>query len=104
MLFRSKRPQLFYTLFTSLAHCLYGLNGLDKKLRTKINEKTIGKLRVILDEISLKFDEYTEDKDAVIPTGYKDFINYSRRGTTDTIARISRANFVCLKIQNTLSD
>ncbi|AHW60044.1 Protein of unknown function DUF262 [Draconibacterium orientale] len=99
-----KRPQLFYTLFTSIAHCLYGLNGLNKDSRIKINEKSIGKLRVILDEISLKFDEYTEDKDAEIPTGYKDFINYSRRGTTDTAARTSRANFLCKKIQNSLSE
>lgn len=98
-----KRPQLFFTLFTSLGHCLYGLKGLNIDFKAKINEKTIGKLRVILDEISLKFDTYTEDKEIDIPSDYKEFIDYTRRGTTDTAARISRSNFVCKKIFNSLN-
>ncbi|MNQ54421.1 hypothetical protein D3C85_684890 [compost metagenome] len=98
-----KRPQLFYTLFTSIGHCLFGLNGIDEKLRTNITEKSIGKLRVILDEISLKYDTFTEDKDLETPIDYRDFIDYSRRGTTDTAARISRTNFVCSKIQSSFN-
>lgn len=93
------RPPLFYTLFTSIAHCLYGLKGLEQDLRTSINEKSIGKLRVILDEISLKFDEYTEDRESSVPDSYKDFIYYAKRGTTDTTARTTRSNFVCQKIK-----
>ena len=94
-----KRPQLFYTLFTSLGHCLFGLKGLDNNQRTNISEKSIGKLRVIFDEISLRYDTYTEDKNLEIPVDYRDFIDYSRRGTTDTLARVTRSNFVCSKIK-----
>jgi hypothetical protein len=98
-----RRPQLFYTFFTSIGHCLFGLDGLDRNLKTKITEKNVGKLRVIFDEISLKYDEYTEDKEAEIPSDYKDFINYSRRGTTDSIARITRSNFVCQIIKTSFA-
>jgi|SRR5690554_1872843 len=97
-----RRPQLFYTLFTSIGHSLYGLNGLEDTPRPNISEKNIGKIRIVLDEISLKYDEYTEDKDAEIPSDFKEFINYSRRGTTDTIARIKRANFTCTKLETSL--
>jgi hypothetical protein len=97
------RPQLFYTLFTSIAHGLYGLNGLENSPRPIVNEKMIGKIRIILDEISLKYDEYTEEKEIEIPTDYKNFINYSRRGTTDTTARISRSDFVCKKLVESIN-
>lgn len=97
-----KRPQLFYTLFVSIGHCLFGIDGLDEAPRAKINLKTIGKIRVILDEISLKYDEFTEDAQAEIPSDYKDFINYTRRGTTDTVARVTRAIFVCNKLYSNI--
>lgn len=97
-----KRTPLFYTLFTSIGHSLFGLKGLENTPRSDLTEKLVGKIRVALDEISLKFDEYTEEKDAIIPPEYKDFIYYSRRGTTDTAARISRADFVCRKINSFL--
>lgn len=97
-----RRPQLFYTLFTSIGHSLYCLNGLEDTPRPNISEKNIGKIRIVLDEISLKYDEYTEDKDAEIPSDFKEFINYSRRGTTDTIARTTRANFTCTKLDASL--
>ncbi|MDQ0593743.1 hypothetical protein QFZ37_002112 [Chryseobacterium ginsenosidimutans] len=100
-----KRPQLFYTLFVSIAHLLYKVKGLeDIKNEVVINDKNIGKLRSILDEISSKYDYFTEEKDVEIPSDYKDFINYSRRGTTDTIARISRANFLSKKIVDGIKD
>lgn len=98
-----RRPQLFYTLFMSIANCLDGVEGLNKRWRVEIDKKSIGKLRVILDGISNKYDLYTETKDAVIPKDYKDFINYSRRGTTDTAARILRSNFVCKEFKKGLS-
>lgn len=98
-----KRKQLFYTLFTSIGHCLYNLKGLEDAPSPKISKNVIGKIRVALDEISSKYDGYTEDKNAEIPSDYKEFINYSRRGTTDTGARVSRSKFVCEKITNSLS-
>lgn len=95
-----RRPQLFYSLFTSIGHLLYGLKGLDKKFKFKINEKMIGKIRIGLDQISARYDEISEDMDNEnFPKDFKNFINYSRRGTTDTIARRSRANFICKKLK-----
>lgn len=99
-----RRPQLFYTLFTSIGHLLYGLNGLNEDFRFRITEKMIGKLRVNLDQISARYDEISEDmENENFPKDYKTFINYSRRGTTDTAARISRANFVCEKLKKALA-
>lgn len=96
------RTQLFYTLFTTVGHSLFGLKGLENAPRPNLTDKNIGKARIVLDEISLKYDEYTEDKDASVPSDYKDFINYSRRGTTDTSARIYRAKFTCEKLNEAL--
>ena len=93
------RTQLFYTLFTSIAHLLFTLNGLDKKLRKPITEKSVGKMRVALDNVSALYDAITENIDSPeYPKDFKEFINYSRRGTTDTNARILRSNFLCKKI------
>lgn len=93
------RTQLFYTLFTSIAHLLFTLKGLDKKLRKPITEKSIGKMRVALDNVSALYDVITENIDSPeYPKDFKEFINYSRRGTTDTNARIFRSNFLCKKI------
>ncbi|PPK98238.1 DUF262 domain-containing protein [Parapedobacter indicus] len=97
-----KRPQLFYTLFVSLGHLLFRINGLNQDNLVSINEKSIGKLRTILDEVSSKYDFYTEEKEIDVPSDYKEFIEYTRRGTTDTAARVSRSNFLCQKLKNNL--
>lgn len=90
------RVHLFYTLFTVIGHCLYGLEGLDPNLQLKLNKNLVGKYRVILDEISFKYDQIAEDlKNGTVPEDYREFIDYSRRRTTDTAARVFRANFVC---------
>jgi len=97
------RVQLFYTLFTSIAHLLYGVKGLDKKVRKTISDKQIGKVRVVLDNVSAQYDEITANIDSPEhPKDFKDFINYSRRGTTDTSARIYRSNFLCKKLKQVL--
>jgi hypothetical protein len=93
------RQHLFYTLFTVMAHALYGLGGLDENLRPTLNKKNVGKFRVRLDEISAKYDLYTSRDDSIdVPDDYADFIEKSRRGTTDTGARVGRAHFVCRKL------
>jgi hypothetical protein len=97
------RVQLFYTLFTAIGHCLYGLVGLDPNLRVSINEKSTGKLRMVLDEITLRYDEFTARVDReLIPKDYALFIDFSRRRTTDTSVRIGRASFVCEKFRSAL--
>lgn len=93
------RIHLFYTLFASIAHFLFGVNGLNRKLRKKISHQDIGKIRFALDTISSKYDDVASDlENSSQPKDYKKFINYSRRGTTDTISRIFRSDFVCEKI------
>lgn len=97
------RVHLFYTLFTTIAHNLYGLHGVDANFRVSIDKKSIGKLRVALDQISAKYDEVSEDIDNEnYPTDYKQFIGWSRRATTDTATRISRTIFLCKKLKAAL--
>ena len=98
------RVHLFYTLFTVIGHLLYGLDGLKSEFRIHLNQQLVGKLRIILNEISLKYDKYTDKsfKDE-IPSEFSKFIDFSRRRTTDTAARIGRANFVCKTIKSAIS-
>lgn len=97
------RVHLFYTLFTAIGHCLFGLNNLDPDLRVRITPKLVRNVRVILDEISNRFDEIAANiNDPNAPKDYKDFIDKARRGTTDTSARVFRANFVCRKLKDAL--
>jgi hypothetical protein len=67
-----------------------------------ISKKEIQKIRITLDDISNKYDEYTKIYLENVPKKYTEFIDFSRRRTTDTIARTYRANFVCEMIINNL--
>jgi hypothetical protein len=97
------RIQLFYTLFTAIGHCLFGLAGLDKAPRPKLSPKKVGQIRVCLDEISATYDKVTADIDSPsAPKDYKNFIDRSRRRTTDKASRVERAEFLCRKIETTL--
>jgi hypothetical protein len=93
------RVHLFYTLFTAIGHCLWGLKGMDKNLRVRLTDKKVGQVRVCLDEISATYDTVAADLDNPdAPKDYKNFIMRSRRGTTDTASRVERAEFVCRKL------
>lgn len=99
------RIHLFYTLFTVVGHSLYGLGNLEDAPRPNLTAKNVGKVRVILDNISALYDEYTEDRVAeeAVPKRWADFIQRSRRATTDTGARIGRARFVCEELEKALN-
>ena len=93
------RTQIFYTLFTSIGHLLFKLTGIDENLKGSISERSLGKIRVALDNFSAKYDEIASSIDEPQhPKDFKEFINASRRGTTDTAARVLRTNFLCKKI------
>lgn len=95
------RIHLFYSLFTSIGHCKYGFDGLKPNYRIALNQKLLGRLRILLNEISLKYDEYTDKSfKGDIPKEYSQFIDFARRRTTDTEARIARANFICKRIHS----
>lgn len=97
------RIHLFYTLFTAIGHCLFNLVGLKKSLRVKLAPSKVSKLRVCLDEISATYDRVAEDIDNIEGMkDYKNFIDHSRRRTTDTASRVERADFVCRQIQKSV--
>lgn len=57
------RIHLFYSLFTAIGHCLYGLTNLDENQRITLNKRMIGKIRNRLDEISVTYDEVVATMD-----------------------------------------
>ena len=94
------RVHLFYTLFTVFGHALYGIPELTDTPRPKIDKNNIGNMRIKLDDISEKYDRYTssEYKDSQIPDEFAEFIDRSRRATTDTGSRLARTRFVAKMI------
>jgi Protein of unknown function DUF262 len=93
------RIHLFYSLFSSISHGLVGVRNLDPALRPRLSPASIGRTRVKLDEISARYDAYTsKNGEADAPPDYREFIERSRRGTTDTGARVFRSNFICGKL------
>lgn len=89
-----KRIHLFYSLFCSVAHCLFGVKSLEKAPQVKIRHN-ISKVRVKLDEVSARFDEDDESPE------YQKFIDFSKRATTDTSRRVYRSEFLCRKMSET---
>ena len=94
------RVHLFYTLFTAIGHGLYGIVGLHSNRRPNVNASILPRARVVLDDISERYDRYTAERvpDLEVPRDFAQFLERSRRATTDTAARIDRANFVCEKL------
>jgi hypothetical protein len=60
----------------------------------------VPRVRVVLDDISERYDRYTAERvpDVEVPRDFAEFLERSRRATTDTAARIDRTNFVCGKL------
>lgn len=92
------RQHWFYTLFTCVAHALRPLEGLENAPRPALSAAAVAQWRASLDEISAKYDEYTEEDAEEVPQAFQRFINFARRGTTDTEARRERAKFVLANI------
>lgn len=98
------RVHLFYTLFTSIAHCLFGLKGPRQDTRVPLGRRLLGRVRVCLDDVSDRFDAIAADLDNPNnPKDYMHFIMRSRRATTDRQSRIDRTEFVCGKIKSALA-
>jgi hypothetical protein len=90
------RPHLFYSLFTAVAHCLYGLPGLKTSrgptARVPLNEswETEG-ARNGLDRVESIFA--TTDV-SLLTVEERQFLTDSRRATTDEAVRQRRTNFL----------
>jgi len=94
------RIHLFYTLFTTVAHGLYSLSGADPESRPNLSKLKPGALRILLDDISAQYDRYSAmlPRTEGIPEDFADFIQKSRRATTDTGARTARTNFLSRRL------
>jgi len=88
------RPHWFYTLFNCVAHAQSPLIGLEGAPTPALSQKTIGRWRGELDQLSALYDQYTENNEQDVPAKFARFINYAQRRTTDTDARRERAKFV----------
>jgi len=93
-----QRVHLFYSLFCTVAHSLYSLQDLDDIPRPKLMKDNIGKARVRLDEISARYDEVTSNEADPPSADYMDFIEASRRATTDLKSRRLRCEFLCKRL------
>ncbi len=81
-----KRIQLFYSLFCAVYHSLYSIKKFEAKRNTKLNSQK-EKIKIQLDNFSALYD--SEDDSLT------DFIDASRRATTDRAKRELRARGLC---------
>ena len=95
------RIHLFYSLFCSVAHALYGVGGITKE-RPHISKSNISKTRVILDEVSSRYDDITSSTKDTSDPEFNAFIDASRRATSDKATRILRANFLSERLHSGL--
>lgn len=77
-----RRIHVFYSLFCAVYHSLFGVPHLENDRRAGLR-KSVGVVRVSLDDFSAKYDEEAQELTR--------FIDASRRGTTDTSNRVYRA-------------
>jgi len=85
------RPFLFYSLFTAVAHCLYGLPALEAERLQLLAEASVEKARNGLDRVGELFEsqdigELTKDE--------QQFLRDCQRATTDETNRIRRTKFL----------
>ena len=87
------RPFLFYSLFTAVYHCIYGLQGLDVP-RIELNtDHQIALARNGLERVEELFAVSPTDVGA-LSHEERAFLNNSRRATTDLVAREGRTKFL----------
>lgn len=94
------RIQLFYTMFNVVSHGLFGLKKLEDTPRPSFGQGDVAQRRLQFDNLSAAYDEYSAmlPRTEGIPPDFAEFIQFSRRGTTDTQAREYRAKFVATKL------
>lgn len=88
------RPHWFYTMFNCIAHAHRPQGGIETEPRPPVTEASVTQWRRGLDDLSARYDHYTEDISEDVPAEFARFINYAQRRTTDTEARIGRAKYV----------
>lgn len=85
-----RRIHLFYTLFTAIYHAIYGLKGLDLQ-RPNLDGLGSVRARSALEAVDTIFN--TDDVTS-LSIAEREFLNDSRRATTDASVRQRRTAFV----------
>lgn len=86
-----KRPHLFYSLFTAVAHCLYGVPNIKAKRINFAVSAAVENARNGLDRVSEIFQ--TENVGELSKDELQ-FLQDSRRATTDEAVRVRRTEFL----------
>lgn len=87
------RVHFFYSLFCTIAHALFGLENLAVPA-AQISAAVIGRVRHKLDEVSAQYDQVTEGISIPPNEEFLQFIEASRRATTDLGTRRTRTIFL----------
>jgi hypothetical protein len=87
------RPFLFYSLFTAVYHCRYGLKGFTFPKLPLDTDQEIEIARNGLERVEELFAVLPADVDALTPSE-RTFLSNSRRATTDQLARDGRTQFL----------
>lgn len=95
-----RRKHLYYTLITVVGHIQSGIGGLNEtNLDPKILTET-SKVRSILNSIGADHEKYTpQPMRSLAPEHLRDFIRNSTLATTDTKARLERANYIISELE-----
>lgn len=86
-----KRVHVFYSLFVSIFHLLYGVKNIERP-RFEIDEKIYAKLSTRLERVDRILDPKSEE--SFDQEEDKQFLQDCRRATTDTAVRIRRSEFL----------
>jgi hypothetical protein len=85
-----RRPHVFYSLFTTVAHCLYGLPLCDEP-RKQLEGNAKESARNALDRVGEIFEA---EKLAALSLPDQQFLQDCRRATTDEAVRQRRTMFL----------
>lgn len=88
------RIHFFHSLFSTIAHALFGLPNLEDIPRAAMTPDSIGKVRACLDDVSAQYDQITNGLSEAPNKNFKEFIDASRRATTDAGSRKVRTSFL----------
>lgn len=85
-----RRVHVFYSLFISLYHLKYGVSNINRS-RFNFENKDLPRISQKLERVDYIFSEDDKDK---LENDEKQFLEDSRRATTDTPVRIRRSEFL----------
>jgi hypothetical protein len=84
------RPPVFYSLFTAVAHCLFGLSGLPSHANL-LEGPTLERARNGLDRVDEIFET---DNPVNLNAEERQFMVDTQRATTDETVRVRRTEFI----------